>query len=707
MSSLFLHQQIARQLQLFLPILCLLLTACGRTPQPTATPTTQPTIRSSTTPQPTHTITATRPPTSTAEPTPISVTSTPEPPTAAPTAGPAEGVTYRLAEWTPEQVNELDAFLQAYPDTTGLETNPFWGSGEYWDLFRLPALVKLEAIRRFPENQAVADWQWGVAYDLGRSEGDQLVSDYYAFLITAALNKSETTVEELPIWWQQHEPRLTLTVIEVQHAPGNRANYILFLNGLGGAYFWLVESDSGFQLYPLLTNWYFYDTYLSQIQFELNDVTGDGFPEAITLEESIFDDEISTATIAVFNLVQLPPHEIAFRPPAPNDYITGLAVIEQGNKGLQVDNEIGVFVDCTFPMQRDYLWNGAFLELDSTEYPALEDITRATEPDSINRCVSIIANSAIRNLFWGDLGAAQWLESSWSDELNPVAATDELRFRLGLAHAFIGDTQAAINVMNSIVVSPAIANSQWITPAQQFLAVYQPSGQLVQACISSQACYPFISIEQLASLIPADTSAPVVVLQSFGVPIEATGSFDFEHDQQPEQWFLARFADNTYLELWLLSQTTGQLRPIRLGGTILDAQNATIAELPSLQGKPFFRLSTATNNLIFSLERETATQLVFRQHFLYAEKIYQAALHAFLFGEPAEQIRDILLINGQQTFKECQKYRNFCPELLYLLGLTYELSGDEANAITPYLQLRHDYPDHPYNFIIRAKLEPQ
>jgi len=42
--------------------------------------------------------------------------------------------------------------------------------------------------------------------------------------------------------------------------------------------------------------------------------------------------------------------------------------------------------------------------------------------------------------------------------------------------------------------------------------------------------------------------------------------------------------------------------------------------------------------------------------------------------------------------------------LLYLLGLAYELSGDEHNAVKTYWQLWRDYPDSPYTLIARRKL---
>jgi hypothetical protein len=45
------------------------------------------------------------------------------------------------------------------------------------------------------------------------------------------------------------------------------------------------------------------------------------------------------------------------------------------------------------------------------------------------------------------------------------------------------------------------------------------------------------------------------------------------------------------------------------------------------------------------------------------------------------------------------------PYTHYLLGLAYELSGDDKNAVRAYWQLWHDYPTQAYTLIARQKLE--
>jgi hypothetical protein len=45
------------------------------------------------------------------------------------------------------------------------------------------------------------------------------------------------------------------------------------------------------------------------------------------------------------------------------------------------------------------------------------------------------------------------------------------------------------------------------------------------------------------------------------------------------------------------------------------------------------------------------------------------------------------------------------PYLQYILGLAYEMSGDETNAVLAYWTLWHDHPIHPLSYIVQQKLE--
>ena len=44
-------------------------------------------------------------------------------------------------------------------------------------------------------------------------------------------------------------------------------------------------------------------------------------------------------------------------------------------------------------------------------------------------------------------------------------------------------------------------------------------------------------------------------------------------------------------------------------------------------------------------------------------------------------------------------------QVRYLLGLAYEMSGDDANAVSAYWQLWHDFPYEPFSVLAQSKLQ--
>ncbi|MBN1665840.1 MAG: hypothetical protein JW862_02085 [Anaerolineales bacterium] len=62
-----------------------------------------------------------------------------------------------------------------------------------------------------------------------------------------------------------------------------------------------------------------------------------------------------------------------------------------------------------------------------------------------------------------------------------------------------------------------------------------------------------------------------------------------------------------------------------------------------------------------------------------------------------------LLDRGFMVHDQLPKVR---PYLQYLLGLAYEMSGDETNAVLAYWTLWRDFPIHPLSYVAQQKLEP-
>jgi hypothetical protein len=68
----------------------------------------------------------------------------------------------------------------------------------------------------------------------------------------------------------------------------------------------------------------------------------------------------------------------------------------------------------------------------------------------------------------------------------PPDAYDELRYRLGVLYALAGKPSESIQYLNEIITSPITSDSSWITPAQEFLRLYQGLEDLYIACQQAQ-----------------------------------------------------------------------------------------------------------------------------------------------------------------------------------------------------------------------------
>ena len=97
------------------------------------------------------------------------------------------------------------------------------------------------------------------------------------------------------------------------------------------------------------------------------------------------------------------------------------------------------------------------------------------------------------------------------------------------------------------------------------------------------------------------------------------------------------------------------------------------------------------------------------------EQVIRAAEQAILMNDqPVEAILPLQELLRGEIFEEVTEWSsdegyNIGPPfrrtyIQYLLGLAYELSGDEANAVQTYWQLWHDYPDSPYAILAGRKL---
>jgi hypothetical protein len=70
--------------------------------------------------------------------------------------------------------------------------------------------------------------------------------------------------------------------------------------------------------------------------------------------------------------------------------------------------------------------------------------------------------------------------------------------------------------------------------------------------------------------------------------------------------------------------------------------------------------------------------------------------------EALEILVQLLSEENESIDGEMQKFDT--PYLQYLLGLAYEMSGDEQSAVSAYWTLWHDFPLHPLSYVVQQKL---
>jgi hypothetical protein len=138
----------------------------------------------------------------------------------------------------------------------------------------------------------------------------------------------------------------------------------------------------------------------------------------------------------------------------------------------------------------------------------------------------------------------------------PEDALDEWRYRLAIYHALMAQQSQAIGYANAIIENPATPTSQWIEPAQEFLATYQDQRDIYQVCLASTFCDPQLGFQSLvATFSPEDYANTAELLVTGGVTLRSRGYFDFDNDGQTEQYFVLRHLPGSKLEFWILPLT--------------------------------------------------------------------------------------------------------------------------------------------------------
>ena len=698
------------------------------TPTPSRTPTFTPTASNTPTltftPTQTHTPRPTLTPTITPTPTrtsPPTLTFTPiGPPTLTPAAPLGGESNYILWDWTPERAAELVNLLLNYPNTLPSQARGSDNSS-YNAAYSYATVALNEALLRFPDAPQAKLWGWQLAYSLARM-GKQTAGEQYGKLIAEGLNSGETEVTNLAEWFHGKEPRMVLTVITTDPPSGYLSSHLLKVNDRGSAFILLLETSGAFKSYPLTSDFDYslpvaekitptpQPTKLPSRDFEAfsQDLTGDGVAEIVIFNTNPAPDQLSLPRI--FNLAQIPPAEIYIDPAEPPfrigmEYQNIWSFSGEGSP-TKLEFKTRIFPPCPVTIQRSYQWDGEVFNLIKSQYQI------EPSPETLSYCRLIIDHAA--NLWGSDATASLmeyllplWPPSKMEDgKPFPLDARDEWRFRLGVYHALLGNTQTAIFELSELVSAPSLPASRWIIPANEFLKAYQTKEDIYRACVTTAYCIPAQAVRYLIEQLSGGQDQEIIpYLYQHGVILRASGYFDFDGDGVRDIWFTIRHHPGEELELWLLLTYGGKVGPLTLGAVETNLPVFTYYDEKAVP--PVVLLNEIT---AFQVKRVPGSREPYLSSFdlpklypnLFTEALQKYSSELFSNANPAAVQKELL--DMQKTPGLLCKPTWTCDNYYYTLGLASELAGDGRNAVSAYMRLWWDYWKSPYATMARLKL---
>jgi hypothetical protein len=473
----------------------------------------------------------------------------------------------------------------------------------------------------------------------------------------------------------------------------------------GSAFLWLQETPAGFQSYPLTSDFDF--LHPTTVNYFVSDLTGDGTPEV-----AIFHSPRPGSYVYdfphIFSLSGQLPVELPFAPSAPPpvgpDFTNQWEPAPAGAGDLEFIDT--VFPPCPVTVEHLYRWNGRSFEFIKANYRV------DPQPALLNYCSLVIDHSS---QVWGIKTTIQLMESILPDwppamDLNgaplPQDSLDEWRFRLAIYHALAGDQDQAKGYASSIVANPAVPGSSWVAPAQDFLEAYRTQRDIYRACLLASFCDPRLALQSLVSTLSAgEYTSALNVLKSSGVAIRSSGYFDFDADGVTERWMVLRHLPEEPVEFWILAQNETGVKALFV--STVGENLPQIAYLDPDQTPPIVVIGP---DITFQLERKATSHEPFIV-FVQPERKFSSDLtqkrleeiQALLLsgGDPKQASQDLVDLKRSPIFT-CSF--TLCPRYYYLLGLSYELSGEKDQAVVAYLKLWRDYHDSPYATMARLKL---
>jgi hypothetical protein len=223
-----------------------------------------------------------------------------------------------------------------------------------------------------------------------------------------------------------------------------------------------------------------------------------------------------------------------------------------------------------------------------------------------------------------------------------------------------------------------------------------------------------LGLDKLVDLLPVDQfDESIDMLKQMGVEVLVSGTFDFDGDGQPENWFFTN-SGNPIFEILKLSSGKIELQtPLVNVGSGDEFGTIRINALPPQGDIHPWQL---TNNGV------PADPPVM---YSWVDRVTDFPLSDYDMENQLNAIEDGLFsgsLKPADAIVQLEAYKNrgilcnhtfdpglWCPassHLGYLLGLAYELDGQKDLAIQAYLEVWKDHPDSVYALMAAAKLEP-
>ncbi len=682
--------------------------ALNQTPAPTATSLSQGftyTSLPSLTPSSTGTITLTPRPTWTMRPsstpsltpTPTATTTSTLYPTLTPATPAKVNVSYELKPWDLGEQARMIGLMQS-----NVALNPSDNA------YRSLAFAEGEGTIRFPDSFEAAQWQWDRAYNLVRINDPSGIA-LYSVLIQSAISSGQVRAIDLPGWFMQNEPRLTLEVSPLPPQPGELGRELVEISGPGSAFLWLVELPSGSNIYPLLSDIDFDQPH--ENAFIYGDLTGDTAPELVIYRQATPGSTQMTAPL-IFDLTSSPPSMLAIQDQAPVDFglepRTQAQLLSNAQGATTLRLLYALSPACPTNVSQDYLWDGTRFTVLPLQYQ-LVPITGLT---AFCQVVFDQASST-----WGPRPAitvANAILDVWPPATDtqgkpyPPDAFDQLRYQLGIEYSLAGQTDDSTRLMAEIIDTPVVPDSRWVSPAQDFLQIYKAPGDVFRVCQQAQYCNLRDAFQAIVSLAASDDFGQVILyLQTHGVSIQSSGLMDFDQNGQSERWLIIQPKPGSKLEFWILYHAQAQVQAVFVqlfeAGEILPFFHEPAGTFPIFQfelhsGYIFKYLPDSNIAYVQPVDVEYARPTLIRDG-------YQQAMNDLMAGKAPQAILKTLtgLLTSPRFAGDCIAF-NICDQFHYTLALVDDLAGNGNDAIDQYLWVWRNYGKSPLAIMARLKL---